>query len=298
MPEYVFLERSETALLRTSAQGADRIPKRIIQTGKHFEQPLLHRAAISNVRLLNPDYEHVFFDDLQVRSFVQSEFSQYLRIFDGFDLSIQRYDFFRYLVIYRYGGYYLDLDVLLAEGLSGLPESGCIFPFEGLTLSLFLRQHYQMDWEIGNFAFGATAGHPFLAAVIENCVRAQQDPDWVKPMMHGFPRLLRQEFMVLNTTGPGLLSRTLAEDSNLAQSVTVLFPSDDVCELRSWNRFGDLGIHLMEGSWRIPTGFLRRRLTQYWELWRLRQLLRESRKLGATRSHHAQAHPKPNQLSA
>jgi inositol phosphorylceramide mannosyltransferase catalytic subunit len=296
MPACVSLERSDPAV-HTSVQGGERIPKRIIQTGKHFEQPLPNRAAMSNVRLLNPDYEYLFFDDLQVRSFIRCEFAQYQGIFDSFVLPIQRYDFFRYLVVYRYGGFYLDLDVLLAEGLVSLPESGCVFPFEGLTLSLFLRQLYKMDWEIGNFAFGATAGHPFLAAVIENCVRAQEDPDWVKPMMRGFPRLLRQEFMVLNSTGPGLLTRTLAEHPDLAQSVTVLFPGDDVCEPRTWNRFGDLGIHLMEGSWRIPTGFLRRRLAQYWELWTLRKLLRESRKLGPSRSHPAQPRPRPGQVT-
>ena len=50
----------------------------------------------------------------------------------------------------------------------------CVFPFEELTLSRLLR-HHGIDWEIGNYAFGAEAGHAFLEAVIENCVRAQRD---------------------------------------------------------------------------------------------------------------------------
>src|SRR6266446_1187968 len=75
------------------------------------------------------------------------------------------------------------------------------FPFEGLTLSDFLRNQHKMDWEIGNYAFGAAAGHPFLEAVIENCVRAQKDPSWVKHMMRGLPYFLRAEYYVLNTTG-------------------------------------------------------------------------------------------------
>ncbi len=169
------------------------IPKRIIQTGKHVNQPLRNRAMMANLRLLNPDYEYLFFDEKRVRSFIDQEFSQYRTVFDSFQFPIQRYDFFRYLAVYRHGGFYFDLDVILASDLSSLLESGCVFPFEGLTLSDFLRNQHKMDWEIGNYAFGAAAGHPFLEAVIENCVRAQKDPSWVKPMMRGLPYFLRAE---------------------------------------------------------------------------------------------------------
>ena len=260
------------------------IPKRIIQTGKHVQQSLRNRAMMANIRLLNPDYEYLFLDDEQVETFIEREFPQYRAVFDSFQFPIQRYDFFRYLAVYRYGGFYFDLDVLLASDLSGLLESGCVFPFEGLTLSHFLRTHHKMDWEIGNYAFGAASGHPFLEAVIENCVRAQEEPDWVRPMMRGLPLLFRGEFRVLNTTGPGLLSRTLAENAELAKTVTVLFP-DDVCDLDNWNRFGDLGIHFMEGSWRTRSSHARRRLAQRWEDWKMQGLLKQSLRLGKTRHH-------------
>jgi len=259
-----------------------RIPKRIIQTGKTVLQPLRNRAMASNIRLLNPDYEYVFFDDERVEEFIDGEFPQYRAVFDSFRFPIQRYDFFRYLAVYRHGGFYFDLDVLLATGLSGLLESGCVFPFEGLTFSYFLRTQRKMDWEIGNYAFGAAPGHPFLEAIIENCVRAQKDPAWVKPMMRRMPRLFRSEFFVLNTTGPGLISRTLAENPELAKEVTVLFP-DDVCDVSTWNCFGDFGIHLMEGSWRVKTGRVRRRLAQNWEAWKLQSLLKQSASLGKAR---------------
>jgi hypothetical protein len=260
------------------------IPKRIIQTGKQVQQPVQNRAMMVNVRLLNPDYEHLFFDDEGVRRFIQQEFPQHREIFDCFRFPIQRIDFFRYLAVYRFGGFYLDLDVMLASGLSSLLQCGCVFPFEGLTLSPFLRNHHKMDWEIGNYAFGAAQGHPFLQAVIDNCVRAQKEPGWVKPMMRGLPALFRDEYLVLNTTGPGLLSRTFAENAELTKTITVLFP-DDVCDVRNSNRFGDLGVHFMEGSWRTRGSHARRRLAQRWENWKMQGLLKESRRLGKTRNH-------------
>lgn len=263
---------------------AYRIPKRIIQTGKHVEQPLRNRAMMANLRLLNPHYEYLFFDEERLQKFIDQEFPQYRSLFDSFPFRIQRYDFFRYLAVFHFGGFYFDLDVMLASDLSSLLESGCVFPFEGLTLSDFLREQHQTDWEIGNYAFGAAAGHPFLKAVIENCVRAQKEPSWVKPMMRGLPPFFRDEYLILNTTGPGLLTRTFAENPALAKSVTVLFP-DDVCDVNNSNRFGNLGVHLMEGSWRTKAGYLRRRLGQRWENWKMQKLLKQSRKLGPLRRH-------------
>ena len=176
-----------------------------------------------------------------------------------------------------------DTDVFFAVGLRELLTHSCVFPFEELTLSRRLRRQYQMDWEIGNYGFGAIARHPFLNAIIQNCIRAQQDPRWVKPMMQGIPRLFQAEFHVLNTTGPGLVSRTLAENPDLAEDVTILFP-EDVCDESTWHHFGNLGVHTQEGSWRSKNGYLRRRLANLWEVWARRRLLRESLALGPARA--------------
>jgi hypothetical protein len=259
------------------------IPKRIVQTGKNRELPLKERAAVCNLKLQNPDFEYLFFDDQQVEEFIDRHFPQYRSVFDSFPFRIQRYDFFRYLAVYHYGGFYFDLDVFLAADLADLLGSASVFPCEGLTFSRYLRDRHQMDWQIGNYAFGAAEGHPFLRAVIENCVRAQRDPAWVKPMMKGVPPLSRDEFYVLNTTGPGLLSRTLAETTIRATEMAVLFP-EDVCDMSQWNRFGAYGVHLMDGSWRPRSGYVRRRLAQRWEVWRMNRLLIESRRWGPTRS--------------
>jgi glycosyltransferase involved in cell wall biosynthesis len=261
------------------------IPKRIIQTGKIAPQTLRVQAMVSNIQLLNPDFEYLFFDNPAVERFIDTEFPQYRSIFDGFTFPIQRYDFFRYLAVYRYGGFYLDLDVLLASGLSPLIDYGCVFSFEGLTYSRFLRDQYGMDWEIGNYAFGAAAGHPFLQAVIENCIRAQNDPTWVDPMLRDVPQLSKEEFFVLYTTGPGMVSRTLAEQAELGKTVKVLFP-ENVCDLTSWNHFGEIGVHMMDATWRLNKGRLRRRLAGYLEIRKLRRLIKENRALGKTREHN------------
>src|SRR5262245_21287882 len=108
----------------------EKIPRRIIQTQKSKDVPLLAKAGIANLSLLNPDFEYLFFDDAQVEEFIDAQFPQYRPIFDSFAVRIQRYDFFRYLAVYRFGGFYFDTDVLLASGREDLLEFGCVFPFE------------------------------------------------------------------------------------------------------------------------------------------------------------------------
>jgi hypothetical protein len=240
------------------------------------------RAAAAGLKSLNQDFEYRFFDDTDVERFIQQEFPKYVRTFENFPFRIQRFDLFRYLAIYRHGGFYFDLDVFFAEPLERLLTHGCVFPFEELTVNRYLRAN-GMDWEIGNYAFGAAPGHPFLEAVIENCVRGQRDPNWVKPVMKGIPGFFRSEFYVLNTTGPGLLSRTLMENPELAKEVTVLFPKD-VCDESAWHQFGDYGVHLQEGSWRTKGNFIKRKLGNLWETRLRKKLMKESRRLGPKRS--------------
>ena len=212
-----------TSPLNISLTEFGPIPARIIQTGKSRDLPLKNRASVANLKSLNPDFEYLFYDDSEVELFIDLEFPQYRSIYDGFPFRIQRFDFFRYLAVYRFGGFYFDLDVFLAEGLLGLLASGCVFPFEGLTWNRYLRGRYGIDWEIGNYAFGAAPRHPFLKAVIENCVKAQLEPDWVRPMLARVPSLFRSKFYVLCTTGPGLVTRTLVENPELAENVRYCF---------------------------------------------------------------------------
>src|SRR6516162_9910021 len=125
----------------------EKIPRRIIQTDKSADLPLLDKAATTNLRLLNPDFEYLFFDDAQVEEFIDAEFPHYRPVFDSFPLRIQRYDFFRYLAVYRFGGFYFDTDVFLASSLEDLLEFSCVFPFEHLSIHRFLGEEYGMDWE-------------------------------------------------------------------------------------------------------------------------------------------------------
>lgn len=258
------------------------VPKRIVQTGRVAPESVRVRAMVSSIRSLNLDYEYRFFDNHEVERFINQEFPQYRSIFDSFAFPIQRYDFFRYLAIFRLGGFYFDLDVILAMPLDSLLGFNCVFPFERLSASRYLRSRFGMDWEVGNYAFGAAPNDPFLEAVIENCIRAQRDRKWAEPMLRGVPPLSKKAYSVLCTTGPILISRTLAEHRDLARQVKVLMP-EDACDQKNWSCFGDYGFHLMDGSWRADAGLLRRVLARTWDQRIFRSMVRESVSLRRSR---------------
>ncbi len=244
------LETGRTLEAEGGPTGA--IPRRIIQTGRDRTLPPLFRASTANVRLLNPEFEYSFFDDAGVDAFVQETFPEFAAVFGAFRYRIQQIDFFRYLAVYHFGGFYLDLDVLLYRGLSDLLSRGCVFPFERLGVSKFLQRKYNQFWDLGNYAFAAQPGDPFLEKVIENCCRAQRDPSWVNPVLKSIPPILRPDSYVLSTTGPLLVTRTFAENPALHAGIHLLLP-EDICDKKYWNKFGEYGLHLINSSWR-PRG--------------------------------------------
>ncbi len=262
-----------------------------MQTGRSRELGRVARASVATLKLLHPGWEYVYYDDADIREFMAAESKEVQATFAAFPRAIQRIDFFRYLEVRRHGGFYFDLDVLLSESLDPLLAEQNVFPFEELTLNRHLRETHGMDWEIGNYAFGAAPDTPFLRAVVENCIRAQREPGWSAPMLRGVPRPFKSEFNVLNTTGPGLLTRTYVENPHLAETVRVLFPHD-VRNEEEWHLFGEYGVHLMEGSWRTKGSFLKRRFANYWESAVRRSYRGDDTRRGPVRSPPA---PRPQQ---
>jgi hypothetical protein len=265
----------------------DKIPARIIHVScppaGESQLSLLHQAALANARALHPNFEHVLFGNAEMEEFVREEFPECRAAMASFSQRIQRADFFRYLAVYRLGGFYFDLDVLLARNISPLLDHTCVLSFEELTLNKFLRRSYGMDWEVANYAFGAAPQNAFIGALIENCLRFVREPAWGYQMMQGVPRAIRDVLLVPFTTGPGMVSRTLAENPHLAKDVTILFP-EDVCDEGTWHQFGNFGIHLQQGAWRSRHSYLRRRLANLWESRMRRRLRRESCAKGKSRS--------------
>lgn len=137
------------------------IPKAIYQTYKHHKLPWLTRWHIHRLRRLNKDYSYHFYDDQAVRAFMQEAYgTEMCAVYDRISIGAAKADFFRYAILYKKGGVYLDIDSLIPHALDSwlLPGDRAVISRE--SHGVFYIQ-YALFFE---------AGHPFLKQVLDDVV--------------------------------------------------------------------------------------------------------------------------------
>jgi hypothetical protein len=109
----------DTIMIRQPNDSPHRIPRIIHQTARTFDGL---EERVVNLReswsRFNPDWELQEWDDARCREFVKKEFPEYFVAYTGLPKSVERADFFRYLVVLRYGGVYADIDTECKQPLS------------------------------------------------------------------------------------------------------------------------------------------------------------------------------------
>lgn len=99
-----------------------KIPRKIIQTHKNndFNEYLAYNS-IQTFLEFNPNYEYIFYDDIDCREFIKNNFNeQYLYYYDVIYPGAFKADFFRYCYLYIEGGCYFDCKSILLESLDNL----------------------------------------------------------------------------------------------------------------------------------------------------------------------------------
>ena len=134
------------------------IPKTIYQTFNTTRLPWLTKWHIYQMKKLNPEYSYEFFDDSRISSFIYEEYGENVfALYDKLYIGAAKADFFRYAVLYRKGGVYLDIDSLFKVKLDTfiLPEDHAIIAFEK-------SEEFYIQ-----FALFYEAGHPFLKKALD-----------------------------------------------------------------------------------------------------------------------------------
>ncbi len=163
-----------------------RIPKLLHQTWKTADFPEKWSVFRDKMIMLHPGWEYKLWTDEDNDEFVRREFPDFYEIFAGFSLGIMRADVIRYLLMYRLGGIYLDLDYEFLK------------PFDFEDASLVLPQNRSRSRgdsvdSIGNAVFASVPGHEFWKDVIED-------------LKYNPPRV-KDRTEVVGATGPHFLSR-------------------------------------------------------------------------------------------
>lgn len=76
---------------------------------------------INKIKELNPEYKYHLYLDNDIDSFVNENFpGEIANAYNKLNIIVAKVDFWRYLVLYKYGGVYLDMDSSINKPLSEL----------------------------------------------------------------------------------------------------------------------------------------------------------------------------------
>jgi alpha 1,6-mannosyltransferase len=188
------------------------IPKIIWQTYKDsFDklQPYMI-DAVNTWKNLNPEFEYRYMDDEAAAEFILNEYGkEWHNIFINFPVGVMRGDLWRYMIIYKYGGVYTDLD------------TECLKPID-----TWLNQDYNMivcpetDINLCQWTFAASPGNPILKSVLDTIKEKLKNPEFGSP------------HFVHNHTGPsiwtkGILKALDIKIDNLIDNYVLLNSSDN-----------------------------------------------------------------------
>ncbi|MFA6059847.1 MAG: glycosyltransferase [Taibaiella sp.] len=137
------------------------IPKIIFQTFRSKKLPFITRQFIKLMKLRNPAYRYEFYDDERIEMFMLKEFDDNVyQAYKRIDVGAVKADFFRYAILYKYGGIYLDIDGYTISNLDKLirEDDHCIIT------------HERNPGLYAQYALVFSAGHPFLKRTLEKVV--------------------------------------------------------------------------------------------------------------------------------
>lgn len=84
----------------------------------------IHSGKIDIFKNANPDYLYHLYDDDDMDNFVNHHYNgEIAECYNKLNIIVAKVDFWRYLVLYKYGGIYLDMDSTIENPLDELIRS-------------------------------------------------------------------------------------------------------------------------------------------------------------------------------
>ena len=165
----VFLTTSDinefTKKKNSNSINPPRIPRIIHQTWKTCDIPARWNRTVQSVRRLNANqFEYRLWTDEDMHKFVRHEEPYlYQNTFLKYLFNIQRVDAFRYIVLHRFGGIYIDLDNGCSRSLESLLNVLEAIDPQTIHLAAFPRTR---PIGITNGFMISTKGHPFFKILV------------------------------------------------------------------------------------------------------------------------------------
>ena len=186
---------------------------------------------------LNPNFEFYVMDDIDIQKFVQDKAPILLPIFSQLK-GVERSDFWRYLVLWSQGGYYIDSDIKCVKPFTAWGEAfhhqaKAIVGIESINAGSNRNQvGFCCPVQYSNWAMAGTPGHVLFEHVIDIVLDF-----YAVAAMDGSSNVARHLDHIVYKTGPGALSRAIEHYLALFDKYSL-----DVATSKHAELVGDVGV--------------------------------------------------------
>lgn len=151
----------------------------------------------------NPEFTYILWDDEMIKELINKTFPKFMDIYNNYPKLVQKVDSAKYIILYHYGGIYIDMDLECIKNLSGLvnkynsPACECVLLKcdMGMLSKLFF---YNTTNDIIQNCFAMSVPHFYLWHA---CVESMSNEDL------NIAKYELLEKYIFRTTGPGLLTK-------------------------------------------------------------------------------------------
>lgn len=141
-------------------------------------------------------WQYVLWNEEMALNLLETDYPWFVDYFNSYKNTICKVDAIRYFILHKYGGVYMDQDLLIYRSIEPLLHDGRKLVLIRGSLGMRL---WKQEFGLNNYFMASIAGHPFFELVI------QQLPLAHKSWFH----IRGSRDSVLLVTGPAFLSRCL-----------------------------------------------------------------------------------------
>jgi mannosyltransferase OCH1-like enzyme len=146
-----------------------------------------------------PEFKHMMWTDEKIYDFVYKVFPQYYDTFMSYPYLINKIDMVRYMILYVYGGIYIDMDFIISKNFYPLLSVGKIHLIRSVW---FFNEKYQ------NSMMASPQGEEFWLNILEIGFNGMRDPKVYNKYIKK-----KKSLFTITMTGPRLLD-ALVSHSN------------------------------------------------------------------------------------
>ena len=122
----------------------------------------------SKIKKLNPNFNYLFFNRNQIISFIDKNYPFYKACIKNLRYIEAQKNFISYLLIYHYGGIYLDFDIEIYKSFNDLNFNKLIFPLQFTNYNNLVLRPQGNQILLGNYFFYSPKNHSFILKILNS----------------------------------------------------------------------------------------------------------------------------------